>query len=72
VTLTLKNLPLKMERLGKVGSYGSWFQFYLCGIDIVVGRASMRRRTLTCRGDADDQPADLYQCGPRCNGQAAR
>jgi len=25
VTLTLKNLPLKMERLGKVGSYGSWF-----------------------------------------------
>lgn len=33
----LANLPIKMDKLGRAASYGSWFQFYLCGIDIVAG-----------------------------------
>lgn len=34
---TLKTFPVKLERLGRAASYGSWFQFYLCGIDVVAG-----------------------------------
>ena len=33
----LKNFPVKLEKLIRVASFGSWFQFYLCGIDIVAG-----------------------------------
>lgn len=33
----LETLPVKLEKLARVASYGSWFQFYLCGIDIVAG-----------------------------------
>ena len=33
----LANLPIKLDKLVRVASYGSWFQFYLCGIDIVAG-----------------------------------
>ncbi|TCN54075.1 phospholipid/cholesterol/gamma-HCH transport system substrate-binding protein [Rhodococcus sp. SMB37] len=37
----LANLPVKLEKLGRVASYGSWFQFYLCGIDIIAGPGSV-------------------------------
>lgn len=29
---TLANLPLKLERLGRTVSYGSWVNFYLCSV----------------------------------------
>ncbi|GAB4002377.1 MCE family protein [Nocardioides ultimimeridianus] len=29
---TLTNLPLKLERLGRTVSYGSWVNFYLCSV----------------------------------------
>ncbi|AOW93164.1 ABC transporter substrate-binding protein [Rhodococcus sp. WMMA185] len=32
-----ETLPVKLEKLGRAASYGSWFQFYLCGVDIVAG-----------------------------------
>jgi len=41
VDAVLENLPVKLEKLGRVASYGSWFQFYLCGIDIIAGPGSV-------------------------------
>ncbi|MFC0448686.1 MCE family protein [Rhodococcus jostii] len=37
VNSVLQTLPVKLEKLGRAASYGSWFQFYLCGVDIVAG-----------------------------------
>ncbi|NLE82301.1 MAG: MCE family protein [Rhodococcus sp.] len=37
VDAVLETLPVKLERLGRAASYGSWFQFYLCGIDVLAG-----------------------------------
>lgn len=37
VNSVLSTLPVKLEKLARVASYGSWFQFYLCGIDIIAG-----------------------------------
>lgn len=41
VDQVLENLPVKLEKLGRVASFGSWFQFYLCGIDIIAGPGSV-------------------------------
>lgn len=37
VAKVLENLPVKLEKLGRSATFGSWFQFYLCGIDVVAG-----------------------------------
>lgn len=37
VSTLLTNLPIKLQKIGRAASFGSWFQFYLCGIDIVAG-----------------------------------
>lgn len=34
---TLTNLPVKLQKIGRAATFGSWFQFYLCGIDVVAG-----------------------------------
>ncbi|GAA1479729.1 MCE family protein [Gordonia sinesedis] len=34
---TLTNLPVKLSKVGRAATFGSWFQFYLCGIDVVAG-----------------------------------
>ncbi|ATD69777.1 MULTISPECIES: MCE family protein [Gordonia] len=34
---TLTNLPVKLRKVGRAATFGSWFQFYLCGIDVVAG-----------------------------------
>ena len=33
----MTNLPVKLQKIGRAATFGSWFQFYLCGIDIVAG-----------------------------------
>lgn len=33
----LRNMPVNTDNLIRMGSFGSWFQFYLCGADIVHG-----------------------------------
>ena len=33
----LQYSPFKLNRISRVGSYGSWFNFYLCGLDGQVG-----------------------------------
>lgn len=30
-------LPVKLDKLIRIASFGSWFQFYLCGLDVVAG-----------------------------------
>jgi phospholipid/cholesterol/gamma-HCH transport system substrate-binding protein len=37
VEKTLTNLPIKAAKIGRAATFGSWFQFYLCGIDLVAG-----------------------------------
>lgn len=37
VSEVLNNLPVKTDNLIRMGSFGSWFNFYLCGADIVSG-----------------------------------
>ena len=37
VNKLLENLPVKLEKLGRSATFGSWFQFYLCGLDIRAG-----------------------------------
>lgn len=31
---SLKRTPVKLNTLARTGSYGSWFNFYICGLDI--------------------------------------
>ncbi|GLB64775.1 ABC transporter substrate-binding protein [Dietzia sp. NCCP-2495] len=37
VSEVLNNMPVNTDNLIRMGSFGSWFQFYLCGADIVSG-----------------------------------
>ena len=34
---TIQNLPGKLQTITRAGSYGSWFQFYLCGASGSIG-----------------------------------
>ncbi|WP_196812138.1 MCE family protein [Nocardia sp. CNY236] len=71
VNEALYNLPLKMEKLGRVGSYGSWFQFYLCGIDIVVGPGVADAPALNLPAGMPTINQPLYtNAAPRCHGKA--
>ncbi|WP_225731548.1 MULTISPECIES: MCE family protein [unclassified Nocardia] len=70
VNEALKNLPIKMEKLGRVGSYGSWFQFYLCGIDVVVGPGAVSAPQLNLPADLPTINQPLYtNAAPRCSGK---
>ncbi|QBS41610.1 MCE family protein [Nocardia sp. CS682] len=71
VNAVLANLPVKMEKLGRVGSYGSWFQFYLCGIDIVVGPGAVDAPQLNLPAGLPTINQPLYtNAAPRCSGKA--
>ncbi|MFD0365054.1 MCE family protein [Nocardia sp. GCM10030253] len=70
VNQVLHTLPIKMEKLGRVGSYGSWFQFYLCGIDIVVGPGAVDAPQLNLPAGMPTINQPLYtNAAPRCNGK---
>ncbi|GAB2645792.1 MCE family protein [Nocardia goodfellowii] len=71
VNQALANLPRKMEKLGRAGSYGSWFQFYLCGIDIVVGPGAVDAPQLNLPAGMPTINQPLYtNAAPRCSGKA--
>ncbi|MBF6365169.1 MCE family protein [Nocardia puris] len=71
VNEALATLPIKMEKLGRVGSYGSWFQFYLCGIDIVVGPGAVDAPQLNLPASPPTINQPLYtNAAPRCQGRA--
>lgn len=37
---TMTNLPIKIQKVGRAATFGSWFQFYLCGLDVTAGNGS--------------------------------
>ncbi|MCQ4121255.1 MCE family protein [Rhodococcus tibetensis] len=62
----LETLPVKLEKLGRAASYGSWFQFYLCGIDIVAGPGTAPQLNLPTGLPTVNQP--LYtNSAKRCS-----
>ncbi|RDI51943.1 MCE family protein [Nocardia mexicana] len=76
VNEALTNLPIKMEKLGRAASYGSWFQFYLCGIDIVAGPGTKDAPQLNIPPAIADLPTvnqPMYtNPAPRCHGKGGR
>ncbi|MGN2635733.1 MCE family protein [Nocardia takedensis] len=71
VNEAVQTLPVKMEKLGRVGSYGSWFQFYLCGIDIVVGPGAVDAPQLNLPAGMPTINQPVYtNAAPRCEGRA--
>lgn len=72
----LTNLPIKMEKLGRAASYGSWFQFYLCGIDIVAGPGLKDAPQLNFPPALQNMPTvnqPIYtNPAPRCHGKGGR
>ncbi|MBF6240014.1 MCE family protein [Nocardia otitidiscaviarum] len=69
----LTNLPIKMEKLGRAASYGSWFQFYLCGIDIVAGPGVQDAPQLNLPADMPTINQPIYtNPAPRCHGKGGR
>ena len=62
----LTNLPIKTDNLIRMGSFGSWFQFYLCGADIVSGPGNDVPNLLPTGGPALNHV--LYtNSAPRCH-----
>ncbi|MBD0322060.1 MAG: MCE family protein [Aldersonia sp.] len=73
VNTTLANLPVKMEKLGRAGSYGSWFQFYLCGIDVVAGPGAPDAPQLHLPAGLPTVNQPMYtNAAPRCNQNGGR
>lgn len=71
----LANLPIKMEKLGRAASYGSWFQFYLCGIDIIAGPGTADASQLNLPDAIAHMPTvnqPIYtNPAPRCHGKGS-
>ena len=62
----LTNMPLKTDNLIRMGSFGSWFQFYLCGADLVHGPGNNVPNLLPSGGPALNHV--LYtNVAPRCH-----
>ncbi|MFF0453717.1 MCE family protein [Nocardia africana] len=73
VNEALTNLPIKMEKLGRAASYGSWFQFYLCGIDIVAGPGVQDAPQLNLPAQMPTVNQPVYtNPAPRCHGKGGR
>ena len=65
VDKVLKTLPVKLEKLSRIASQGSWFQYYLCGLDIQVGPGVNPALNLPAALPTVNQP--LYtNVAPRC------
>lgn len=70
VNATLANLPVKLEKLTRIASYGSWFQFYLCGVDVVAGPGTAPQLNLPTGLPTVNQP--LYtNAAKRCTVEGA-
>lgn len=67
----IETMPKKTEKLVRTGSFGSWFQFYLCGIDATVGSGqadNMSTPLLPLVGHLDTIRQPIYtNSAPRCS-----
>ena len=48
---TAKDLPGRLNRLARAGSYGSWFNFYLCSLDAKVALAGLQTQTVAVNNE---------------------
>jgi phospholipid/cholesterol/gamma-HCH transport system substrate-binding protein len=68
----LRLTPQKANNFGRAGSYGSWFNFYLCsaGVSIGFGGQPISQTPLGLLGIPDEVslPPDVLGGGYRCNG----
>ena len=69
----IETMPVKTEKLVRTGSFGSWFQFYLCGIDVTVGSGqapNMSSPLLPLVGHLDTIRQPIYtNSAPRCSAE---
>lgn len=66
----LQTLPIKLDKLSKIASFGSWFQFYLCGIDVVAGPGDSKYLNLPVGMPTINQP--IYtNAASRCSADGA-
>lgn len=66
VSEVLNNLPRKSDNLIRMGSFGSWFQFYLCGLDVVHGPGTDVPNLLPSGGPTVNHPV-YTNVAPRCH-----
>lgn len=59
----LQTAPDKLNTIARAASYGSWFQFYLCGVDGKVGVGNLVPAT-----DIPAFRSDSPRCGPNPSG----
>lgn len=70
VERVLQTLPVKYEALNRTAMYGSWFQFYLCGLDVVAGPGQSRNLNLP---NFPTINTPLYtNIAPRCHAEGSR
>lgn len=70
VDRVLQTLPVKYEALNRTAMYGSWFQFYLCGLDLLAGPGQSQNLNLPA-GETINMP--LYtNIAPRCHAEGGR
>ncbi len=62
----LRNMPVKTDNLIRMGSFGSWFQFYLCGVDVVKGEGRNVPNLLPNGGGTINTPV-YTNAAPRCH-----
>lgn len=61
----LTTLPEKYEALNRTAQYGSWFQFYVCGIDVIAGAGQSSTLNLP---EMPEFNVPLYtNIAPRCH-----
>jgi phospholipid/cholesterol/gamma-HCH transport system substrate-binding protein len=63
----LQTAPGKLNTIARAASYGSWFQFYLCGVDGKIGVGSIVPAT-----DIPAFRSDSPRCGPDPSGTAGQ
>lgn len=66
VDQVLNNLPVKTDNLIRMGSFGSWFQFYLCGADVVHGQGNNVPNLLPSGGSTLNHVV-YTNSAPRCH-----
>ena len=67
LSTVLQNLPVKTDNLIRMGSFGSWFQFYLCGLDVASGPGTNVPNLLPSGGPTFNHPV-YTNVAPRCHG----
>lgn len=67
VAQVLHNMPIKTDNLIRMGSFGSWFQFYLCGLDVAHGEGNGVPNLLPSGGSTFNHVV-YTNAAPRCHG----